>query len=87
MALRLCLERLIPARKERPLSLAFPEIKGAADLPTALARVLEAVAGGEITPGEGQALAAMIEAYRKGIELTEIEARLTALEKYHEESK
>src|SRR5512144_1579141 len=49
VALRLCLERLIPACKERPLSFAFPEIKGAADLPAALARVLEAVAGGEIT--------------------------------------
>lgn len=87
VALRLCLERLLPARKERPLSLSLPKIKGAADLPAALARVLKAVAGGEITPGEGQSLAAMIEAFRKGIELAEIEARLTALEKYHEESK
>jgi hypothetical protein len=39
------------------------------------------VAQGEITPGEGQSLTVMLEAYRKGVELTEIEARLEALEK------
>ena len=80
IALRLCLERLIPSRKDRPLTLKFPKIEGAADLPQALAAVMAAVAAGDITPGEGQALTAMLDAYRKGLELTELEARVAALE-------
>ena len=80
IALRLCLERLVPIRRERPISLKLPKIRGAADLPQALEAVMQGVAAGEITPGEGQALTAMLEGYRKGLELTDIEARLTALE-------
>jgi hypothetical protein len=80
LALKLCLERLIPTARERPLSLKLPRVKGPADLPKALRTILEAAAAGEITPGEGQALTAMIEVYRKGLELADIEARVTALE-------
>jgi len=80
-ALRLCLERLAPPRKDSPLTLAgLPKIKAAADLPKATARVLEAVADGTITPSEGQALAGLLEAHRRTLETTEIEQRLSALE-------
>jgi hypothetical protein len=80
VALRLCLERLIPIRREGPLSLKLPKVRGAADLPGALQAVMSAVAQGEITPGEGQALTAMLDAYRKGLELTDLEARVQNLE-------
>jgi len=81
VALRLCLERLLPPRKDRPINFSLPRITGAAELPKALGAILEAVARGEITPGEGQALTAMVEAFRKGLETTDLEARVTALEK------
>jgi len=84
VALRLCLERLLPPRKDRPISLALPKIRGADDLPEALGAILEAVAQGVITPGEGQTLSAILEAYRKGLDMTDHEARLTALEKERE---
>jgi len=81
VALRLCLERLAPPRKDSPLTLAgLPKIEGAADLPKATARVLEAVANGAITPSEGQALAGLLEGHRKALEFTELEARVAALE-------
>ncbi|MBM4284356.1 MAG: hypothetical protein FJ128_03775 [Deltaproteobacteria bacterium] len=80
IALRLCLERLIPPRKDRPVTLALPKVEGAGDLPAALGAVLEAVACGELTPAEGRDLAGLVEALRKGLELADIEARLTALE-------
>jgi len=79
-ALRLCLERLIPARKDRPINLRLPKVEGVADLPKVLEAILKAVASGVITPGEGQSLAAVLEAYRKGVELTDLEVRLAALE-------
>jgi hypothetical protein len=80
IALKLCLERIMPPRKDRPIILELPQIEGVGDIPIILQAVLKAVAGGEITPQEGQAVASMIEAYRKGAELADIEARITALE-------
>jgi len=79
-ALRLCLERLVPIRKDRPISLRLPKVEGVADIPKVLEAILKAVASGAITPGEGQSLAAVLEAYRKGVEQADHEARLTALE-------
>jgi hypothetical protein len=81
MALRLCLDRLLPPRKDRPISLTLPTIKEAADLVKGLGAIVEAVAQGVITPGEGQSLAAVLDLYRKGLETTDLEARITALEK------
>ena len=80
MAVKLVLDKLIPSAKELPLSLSLPKVEGAADLPAALNAVMAAVAQGDSTPGEGQALTAMLEAYRKGLEFTDIETRLRALE-------
>ena len=80
MAVKLVLDKLIPSAKELPLILSLPKVAGAADLSAALSAVMAAVAQGDITPGEGQALTTMLEAYRKGIEFTDIEARLRTLE-------
>jgi hypothetical protein len=80
MAVKLVLDKLIPSAKELPLSLSLPKVEGAADLPGALSAVMAAVAQGDITPGEGQALTTMLEAYRKGLEFADIEARLRTLE-------
>ena len=80
MAVKLILDKVIPNARERRLSIKLPQVKGAANLPAVLASVLEAVSNGELTPGEGQTITAMLEAYRKGVELNDIEARLKALE-------
>ena len=52
----------------------------AAGITAAIGVVLEAVGAGKITPSEGQALAALLEAQRKNLETVEMEARLTAIE-------
>jgi len=41
---------------------------------------LQAVAAGDILPGEAATLAGIVEASRKALETQEFEARLTALE-------
>lgn len=80
-ALRLCLERLCPPRKDSPVNLSgLPKIESAADLPKATAKILETVAKGIITPSEGQALAGLIEGHRKALETAELEARVAAIE-------
>lgn len=80
IALRLCLERLVPPRKDRPLLFDLPPVAGAADHPAALAAVLAAVAAGDLTPTEATAFAAVMEHHRRAIETAEILARLEALE-------
>jgi hypothetical protein len=80
MAVKLILDKLLPNRRERSINLKVPRVKGAQDIPQALEAVMQAVAAGDLTPGEGQALTTMLEAYRKGLEFTTIESRLRALE-------
>ena len=79
-ALRLCLERVLPARKGRPVELALPAIATAADVLTAQAAVIAAMAGGEVTPDEAAVIAGVLEAKRKALETVELEQRLGALE-------
>ena len=80
VALRLCIERLIPVRKERFLSFEPAPVKSAADLPAAFQSIFAAVAEGRITPGEGQVLAEILRSQAQTIEQVEMERRLQALE-------
>jgi hypothetical protein len=79
-AMRLVIERLIPPTRERRVSLTLPAVTTAADVTGAIGAVLEAVASGELAPGEGQQLAALLEAQRKSIETVQLEARVAELE-------
>ena len=55
-ALRLCLDRLVATRRERPVQLPLPLLGRAEDVGDALDAITAAVASGEITPGEAAAL-------------------------------
>ena len=74
------LRRLWPERKGRPVSVELPPLEGARGVAAALGAVAEAVAAGEVTPEEGQAVAAVLETQRRAIETAELEARIAALE-------
>lgn len=80
VALRLCLERLAPPRKDAPVQFPLPRMTTARDAAEAAGAVLEAVAEGDLTPGEGAQIMALVDSYRRTLEVTELEARLTALE-------
>jgi len=79
-ALRLCLDRIAPPRKDRTVEFDMPTISGAEDHPTALISILTAVAGGNLTPQEGIALAGVLAEHRTAIETTDHAARIAALE-------
>lgn len=79
-AMRLCLERLCPPRKDRPVSFALPSIESSADAKDAMAALVTAVAGGDVTPTEAQTVAAVIEVQRRVMETEDHEKRLRALE-------
>ena len=76
----LLLRRLWPERKGRPVTLDLPPVEQAADLPRALGAVAAAVAGGEISPEEGQAVASVLELHRRAIETADLADRVAALE-------
>ena len=80
-ALRLCLERIAPPRRDAPVTFDLPPMQSAADAAKAAGGVLEAVALGDLTPTEGAHIMALVETYRRTLETTEIEHRLAALER------
>jgi demethoxyubiquinone hydroxylase (CLK1/Coq7/Cat5 family) len=80
-ALRLCLERVIPARKDRPVRFELPQIKSIADAVGAAAALLAAVAAGDLTPSEAADIGKLVDSYLQSIEATEFEQRLARIEK------
>jgi hypothetical protein len=70
MALRLCLERILPPWRERPVRFALPPIESAADVSPAMNAVTSALAGGKITPGEAERIAMVIETFARAINTT-----------------
>jgi hypothetical protein len=80
VALRLCLERLVPPRKDRPVQFPLPQMSSAHDAAQAAAAVLEAVSTGDLTPTEGAQVMGLVDSYRRTLEVTELEARVAALE-------
>jgi hypothetical protein len=79
-ALRLCLERLAPPRKDAPVQFTMPRMTAAHDAAEAAGAVLEAVSIGDLTPTEGAQVMGLVDSYRRTLEVTELEARLAALE-------
>ena len=79
-AARIVLDRIAPAPRDRPTRLAMPAINTTEDASSAMSAILAAVAAGNITPSEGQALASLVDGFRKTLELAQLEARIAALE-------
>lgn len=80
VALRLCLDRIAPPRKDAPISIALPAVRSAADAVEASASVLAAVAEGEISPDEAGRVMALLTAHKSIVEAGDLEARIAELE-------
>ena len=79
-AMKVCMDRLIAPRKDRPVAINFPKIEKASDVTEASSRITEYVGIGTITPLEAQLLASVVEAHRKNLETANLEQRLQKLE-------
>ena len=79
-ALKLCLERLLPPKKERAVSLDLPAMDSVDALPALTAALMTAVASGQLTIGEAAGLSTLAANHGKALELVELEKRIAALE-------
>jgi hypothetical protein len=79
-ALRLCLERIAPPRKDRAVAFALADLVNAEDAVRAMAALVGAVAAGELTPSEASELSRLVEVFTKAVDTHELQQRLTTLE-------
>lgn len=80
VALRLCLDRLAPPRKDAPITLDLPPVRSAQDAVEASAAVLAALANGDVTPDEAGRVMALLTAHKGIVETGDLERRIAALE-------
>jgi len=82
-AMRLCMERVLPPCRERTVKFRLPPIEGtlpgeicgpsSCDVSRAMNAVTSALAEGEITPGEAERIAGVLETFVRAIKTTEKE--------------
>jgi hypothetical protein len=79
-ALRLCIERILPVARARPVALNLPTGQGAEGVAAALDETVRAMGAGEITPEEAMSVSTVLEAQRRTVETVDIDRRLARLE-------
>ena len=84
VALRLCLERIYPARKDRAVRFPLPPITSARDAADIAAAVAQAVAAGHVTPSEAAEIAKVVDVYVRAYQMAELNDRV-ALEQLSDE--
>jgi hypothetical protein len=84
-AMRLVMERILPARRSAPLQFKLPKMKSLSDIPKGAQAILTAIAKGQLTMDEGDRLMALLERYGRVLETTGILPRLEALEQHQQQ--
>jgi hypothetical protein len=79
-ALRICLERILPPRRDRPLTFEMPRLEKAEDAAKAIGAIAAAIACGELTISEAAEVSKVIETFVHALEATELDRRLRAVE-------
>jgi hypothetical protein len=86
IAMRLCLDRILAPRRERPVTFELPTLQTPADAAQAMASIAGAVAAAEITPSEAAELAKLVEAFVRVLEANEFDQRLRNIEAWKDRS-
>lgn len=79
-ALRMCMERISPARRGALLKMKLPKIQTTEDIGKAAEDLTQAIQRGEITPSEGSLMMNIFESRARVIERVQLESRLQKLE-------
>jgi len=79
-SMRLCMERISPARRSACIPMSLPTIRTAQDVDKAAEKVTQAIRRGELTPSEGGTMMNVLESRSRVIERVQLESRLEKLE-------
>ena len=80
-ALRLCLERLMPVRKDRPIQLSLPPIETVQQISLAVGKVAKAIGDGEITPSDGEVFTNVLVAHNDIVAQSHYEQRFEDMQR------
>ncbi|MFZ0963759.1 MAG: DUF5681 domain-containing protein [Terriglobia bacterium] len=85
-AMKLCMDRIAPVRKDREVTFALRNVETGADISAAMSDILRAVSEGRVTPAESEIISRVLDVKRKAIDSTDHEQRIIEIEKHIEES-
>ena len=77
VALKICIDRIFPPRKDRPVRFALPPITSARDAADIGAAIAAAVSNGDITISEAVEFGKVIESFIKAHHVAQLDDRLT----------
>ena len=86
-AIRICLDRLAPARKDRHIEFTLRKMERASDAADASAAIIEAASSGELTPSAAGELMKIVESYARALQVSDFEDRLEQLESQKDASR
>lgn len=81
VAIRLCLDRILPAMKNAPMpSIQMPELKTASDIPIYFEAINGLLANGEVSESELSVLLNLVDKFGRSVDVAQLEQRIEALE-------
>jgi hypothetical protein len=80
VAMKLCLERIYPPRKDRPVTFTLPPLASARDAADVSAAVTAAVSNGDITLGEAAEVAKLIDSFVRSYKTAELDNQIARAE-------
>lgn len=78
--LRICIERLVPPKKDAPMDIDLPEIGSAADIPKLLAVLAAKLGQGDLTPAEVRVMIDLAEVAGRLFGVADLDRRISVLE-------
>lgn len=79
-AIKLVLDRVLPAKRDRDIDVRLPKLQTADDAVKAMSMIVESVSCGNITPSEGEAMSKVVDAFVKSLQAYDVEKRVVKLE-------
>ena len=84
-ALKLCIERICPVRRDRPVRFKLPAVTSARDAADISAAVMVAVSNGDLTLSEASEIGKLIDGYVKAYQVAELDDRTARVEQMTDE--
>ena len=85
VALRICLDKILPARKDRAVTFPLPPVGTPRDAADLMAAVIAAVGAGSVTPSEGAEVSKMMDAFVKAYQAAELNDRSVSINQMSDE--